>query len=62
VKCVGCGGEAEYIFVFMGSGGSYCEKCYKEILSKLESKAGEYLILTRLLAERLSQCGRGEKP
>lgn len=31
MKCIRCKNEADYIYMVLGIGGSYCEKCLKKL-------------------------------
>jgi hypothetical protein len=50
LKCIKCGGEAHYIVV-VGSGGSLCEKCFKEFTEGLSASI-EKLLLARARGDK----------
>jgi hypothetical protein len=43
LKCIRCGGEAQYIFLAMGSGGSLCGRCFKEFSESSVARARVFL-------------------
>jgi recombinational DNA repair protein (RecF pathway) len=42
MKCIICGKPAEYVFILFGTGGSFCEECYKEVKKGLGKKVKEF--------------------
>jgi NMD protein affecting ribosome stability and mRNA decay len=56
LKCIKCGAKAEYIVV-VGSGGSLCEKCFKEFTEGLSASI-EKLLLLKEFSESMKQSAR----